>query len=108
MTTQLVKFDKNRPVFFGWVAIEKFESLTGIGISKMGEALNNMSASTMIDFCYAGLYAGAKKEKIEIDFDRDDVANWLDEVEDIEKMIQAYLSSMPLVQKSERKTGGKK
>jgi len=96
MTTQHFLFDKERPIYFGWVAIEKFESLTGITFSKMGDALQNMSASTMIDFCYAGLYGGAKKERIEVDFERDDVAEWLDEVKDLSKMIEAFVACMPM------------
>ena len=96
MKPQKVKFDKYRPVFFGWSAIEKFEEMTDIPFAEMGEALQNMKATVLIAFIYAGLYGGAKKTKTAIDFDREDVINWLDEVDNLELVMKSYIDCMPI------------
>ena len=95
MKPKFIKFDKKRPVFFGFSAMAVFEEETGIKFAKIGEVMQDMSIKNTIAFVYAGLVGGAKKNKIEIDFDSDDVANWLDEVEDLEKVFMAYIEAMP-------------
>ena len=105
MKVKKIKFDKLRPVYFGWNAIAVFEEETGIAFAEMGEAMSNFKAKDLIAFVYAGLVGGANKNKVEIDFSLNDVGDWLDEVEDLEKIFEAYMQCMPM---TENKKQGKK
>ena len=98
MKPRKVKFDKMRPVFFGWAAVEKFEELTKIPFANMGEALSDMKADVLISFVYAGLYGGATKTKQPVDFTRDDVVNWLDDIESdkLGDIMNTYIACMPM------------
>ncbi len=110
MKPQFIKFDKKRPVFFGFSAMAVFEEETDIKFSKIADALQDMSIQNTIAFVYAGLVGGAKKTKKEVDFSIDDVADWLDEVEDLEKVFESFINCMPMMQpdKSEKGKGSKK
>jgi hypothetical protein len=109
MKPKIVKFDKKRPVFFGFAAIAKFEELTGAKMAEMDKVLSEGKVADMIAFAFSGVYGGAKKEKLEIDFDIDDVANWLDDIEDLEQLFAVYMDCMPMVKSgTATKSGAKK
>ena len=87
---------KLRPVFFGFFAFKVFEDETGIPFSKMGESLQNMTVETLTAFIYAGLMSGYKRDKLQVDFVRDDIYDWLDEYDQgIDHLVTVFANSMP-------------
>lgn len=95
---------RKRPVFFGFYAFKVFEDETGIKFSKMGESLEDMSIEVLVAFIYAGLVNGSKKENKEIDFEKEDVFNWLDDyLGSIEDIMTVFTSSIPSVISGEKK-----
>jgi len=108
MKPKFIKFDKKRPVFFGFAAMAVFEEETGTQFSKIAETLQDMTIKNTIAFVYAGLVGGAKKIKEDIDFDIDDVADWLDGVTDLEKVFQTFIEAMPMMDNTDKATKGSK
>jgi hypothetical protein len=103
---------ENRPVYFGLAALAKLEQLTGVRISGMDKMLADLSIDNLISFVFAGLYGGHKKERKDIDFSIDDVMDWLDDYmesgQNIETLMEVYMSCMPLMKNEETKPASKK
>lgn len=71
---------------FGMGAFALFTELSNIPLSKMGDALNENSPtqlSALIKLLYAAAYQGQLSMKRDVEFTENDVANWLDEMDEI-------------------------
>ncbi len=74
---------KNRPCKLSIFALQKFCELRKCKISEAADFLNaEISAGNIItvaDMLYCGLWGGARREKVEMNFTRDDVYDWVDD-----------------------------
>lgn len=79
MTEYLDLGGESRPVRFGFSALWHYEQRTGrnalTDFAQMQSGL--ASISFMIDLLFAGLCAGARHEKLKVDFEQGDVADWI-------------------------------
>lgn len=73
---------KQRPFKMGMNASYLICEELKIPIEKLGEAIGSENmVKNIIVIIWAGLYAGCKYDKIDVDFDRWDVGNWIDDLE---------------------------
>lgn len=79
MTNFIVIGGVERPVRFGFSALYQYEQRTGRNPLTDFAAMQggNATISTMVDILYAGLCAGTRHLKQPIDFDQEDVADWI-------------------------------
>lgn len=60
---------------FSFVAIRKFCALTGMKFQDLGE----IGPDHILEILYAGLYGGARRDKVQFTLTLEDLENWLDE-----------------------------
>lgn len=79
MTEYLELGGVSRPVRFGFSALWHYEQRTGRNALTDFAAMQSglASVSLMIDLLFAGLCAGARHEKKPVDFEQEDVADWI-------------------------------
>lgn len=81
MTEHIEIGGKQRPVRFGWPALLEYEKRTGgnalADFQQMAEGLQGASVTTMVNLVLCGLAAGYRSERIQVDFDEYDVADWI-------------------------------
>lgn len=81
MTEQIEIGGKRRPIRFGWPALLEYEKRTGgnalADFQQMAEGLQGASVTVMVNLVLCGLAAGYRSEKIPVDFDEYDVADWI-------------------------------
>jgi len=87
-----------RPIRFGMAALYMYEQLTGrAAISDFASiTAQDVKLSVIVDLVYSGLVCGYDKNKVQIDFDKYDVADWLggnDGV--IESVLEQFAESFP-------------
>ena len=106
-TTEISIGGKIRPIKFGTNQSAKYCEIRSLSLAQMQKELSNIENSdggNIRDLIYSALWAGCKTDKIEIDFDRYDLGDWIDEMEqdELNKCFQVLLGSNP---KSEVKEG---
>lgn len=89
---------EKRLIKFGTNASAKFCEMHGKDLHEI-----QIHKGTIRDLIYAGLFAGAKKQKKEVTFDEYDVGDWLDEIpqEEANRIEQAMINSAPDVTESD-------
>ena len=89
---------KERPLKFGTNQTAKYCEVRKISLQKYYEELAKLadsSGSGIRDLIFSALWAGAKTDKIDIDFDEFDVGDWMDEVgtDDLTDMMKLLYDS---------------
>ena len=68
-----------RPVHYGFAALSEWCELTGHGIDDLSNIGKNLTLQAAIQLIYCGLKHGARRKKIDFNFNPDDVADWIDD-----------------------------
>jgi hypothetical protein len=88
-----------RPIRFGFAGLYEYEVETGrkalSDFAQMQGGLENTSIIVLVDFVSAGLRAGYKAAGIGVDFEKYDVADWIQETGVLEKVMTAFAESFP-------------
>lgn len=89
---------EKRPVRFGWAGLLEYEQQTGrkalADFATLSGGIENVSITVMVDLVYYGLTSGHRKAGVNVDFDKDDVAEWLGEDQSIlERVMEAFASA---------------
>ena len=85
---------KERPINFGWGALELFEELTGIS-GYDWSALQKMKMKDSRMLIYSGFVNGAEVTGKEVDFNPDDVKRWLNEdMSLLESVMEIFIHDM--------------
>ena len=97
-TTDINIGGKVRPIKFGTNQSARYCEVRGVSLAKMQEELSDISQSSggeIRDLIYSALWAGAKSNKLEVDFDNIDVGGWIDEMEqsELNKCFQVLVDS---------------
>lgn len=68
-----------RPVRFGFAALYQYEQRTGRNALTDFAAMQGgqASVSLMVDLLYAGMCAGTRFEKQQVDYTQEDIAEWI-------------------------------
>jgi len=86
MTEQIELGGQMRPVRFGMAAMLEYEQQTGRKVladfAMWSGGIENVSIETMIDLLYYALTCGHRKQGVNVDFDKFDVADWIMESPD--------------------------
>ena len=97
---------QERPLKFGTNATFLFCQKRGIKLSEFSTifapdklAANEIDGSEIRDLIWAGLVAGAKSQKLEVDFDEWDVGDWLDEMSDPSTILSKIGEDVPAKKK---------
>lgn len=95
---RLLKFGTNQTAIF----CDK-HNLSLVGYS---ESINtdNAKASHLRDLIWSSLVAGAKYQKVEVDFDEYDVGDWIDDLS--QKELQSIFDTMGGKEEGKKKPGG--
>jgi hypothetical protein len=80
-----------RPIRFSFSTILGVELATGRTIA---DVASSQKLDDIVTILHQGLISGANKENKKIDFKRQDVINWLDDEDDISKVVEAISSLM--------------
>jgi len=99
MTEQIEIGGALRPVRFGWAGLLEYEQQTGrkalADFAEFG-TVGGASVTVMTDLVYFGLVCGHRSAKQNIDFDKYDVADWIDEKPEIlERVMMTFTKSFP-------------
>jgi hypothetical protein len=85
-TTYIEIGGKKRPLRFGINQCAKFSELRGIELGQVGQVMANLADFfTFRDVVYSGLWAGARFEKMDVDFDNETIGFWMEEI-DLQKL----------------------
>lgn len=100
---------QSRPLRFGPNQASKFRDVRGIETDEV-EAEIKKAADFFVfrDLVYSALWAGARFEKLSVDFDNEEVGFWLEEV-DLEEFAKEFAdkvnkSSLPNENRAQRRT----
>ena len=99
MTEQIHIGGQLRPVRFGWAGLLEYEQQTGrkalADFAEFGN-VGGVSVTVMTDLVFYGLICGHRTEKVAVEFDKYDVADWIGEQPDIlEKVMATFTKSFP-------------
>ena len=95
MTEQIEIGGHKRPVRFGWAGLLEYEQQTGrkalADFASLSGGIENVSITVLVDFVYYGLTSGHKKAGVNVDFEKDDVADWIGQDQSVmEKVMEAF------------------
>ncbi len=83
--------ERKHAVRFGFNALREFSKMTGTTLSQLENLGNDMTLDQAITLMYCGFKDGARKEKIHFRYDVADIADWIDEDEElIEKVFAVF------------------
>lgn len=91
---------KDRPIVFGMSTLAAYCHAKKVPLVKMEKAFTDMTLMDTIDLIYYALISGCRKNKIEPDFDRFDLDNWIDED------ANAFAEAMVIFTESQNAQGG--
>lgn len=81
MTQYIEIGGQKRPVRFGWAGLLEYEQQTGrkalADFNSLSGGLENVSITVIVDLVYYGLTSGHRKAGVNVDFEKDDVAEWI-------------------------------
>lgn len=97
--TTLIKIGgKERPIKFGTNQSSKYCEVRSVSLAEMQDELSDISKNTgseIRDLIFSALWAGAKSDKLEVDFDYIEVGDWIDEMDqgELNKCFQVLVNS---------------
>jgi len=87
---------KLRPIHFGWYSFKIFEQETGIPFTKLRAALQEANVEILVVFVYSAICGGYNKLSKEVDFEKNDIYNWMDDYSgDINELFELLIASLP-------------
>jgi hypothetical protein len=83
--------DRKHPIRFGFNALREFSRMTGTTLAQLENLGDNMTLDQAVTLMYCGFKDGARKEKAPFRYDVADIADWIDEDEElIEKAFAVF------------------
>lgn len=83
--------ERKLPVRFGFNALREFSRMTGMTLAQLESMGSDMTLDQAITLMFCGLKDGARKEKTQFRYSVDDVADWIDDDEElIEKVFKVF------------------
>ena len=83
--------DRKHAVRFGFNALREFSRMTGLTLSELENLGTDMTLDHAITLMFCGFKDGARKQKVNFRYSVDDVADWIDEDQDlIEKVFNIF------------------
>ena len=83
--------ERKHPVRFGFNALREFSRMTGTTLAQLEDLGVDMTLDQAVTLMYCGFKDGARKEKAPFRYDVADVADWIDEDEElIEKAFAVF------------------
>lgn len=83
--------ERKLPVRFGFNALREFSRMTGMTLAELESLGNDMTLDQAITMMYCGLKDGARKQKAPFRYNVEDVADWIDDDEElIEKVFKVF------------------
>ena len=97
-TTKINIGGKDRPLKFGTNQSAKYCEIRGLSLVEMQEELSDIANSdggSIRDLLYSALWAGCMTDKLEVDFNRYDLGDWVDEMsqDELNKCFQVLFDS---------------
>ena len=93
-----------RPVRFGFAALYQYEQRTGRNALTDFAAMQSglASVSLMVDLLFAGLCAGTRYEKKQVDYTQEDVSEWIgSDMTTLQKAAEMFAASFEPAQEGE-------
>jgi len=83
--------ERKHPIRFGFNALREFSRMTGTTLAQLENLGENMTLDQAVTLMYCGFKDGARKEKAPFRYDVADIADWIDEDEElIEKAFAVF------------------
>ena len=83
--------ERKHPVRFGFNALREFSRMTGMTLAQLESIGNEMTLDQAITMMFCGFKDGARKEKAPFRYDVADIADWIDDDEElIEKVFKVF------------------
>lgn len=83
--------ERKVPVRFGFNALREFSKMTGTTLSQLENLGEDMTLDQAVTLMFCGFKDGARKAKLPFKYTVDDVADWIDEDQDlIEKVFKVF------------------
>jgi hypothetical protein len=103
---------KHRPINFGIGALVLYCGEKGIPVARMDSAINMelMTLQDLTDLIYCALLAGYRRARLQVDFDKNDLLDWMDDTAAFARAMEAFASSQQpegLKKKEQLKAGRK-
>jgi hypothetical protein len=84
---------KHRPINFGISALGMYCREKGIPLTRMEGAFQDMDLQDLTNLIYFALLAGHRRARVQVDFEKDDVLDWLDDTESFTRAMEAWNAS---------------
>jgi len=97
-----------RPVHFGFATLSEWCDMCNMTLNDIGKIGLNMPLSTAINMVYCALKHGARKSKVEFNYTTDDVADWLDDDQEVMTQTMELFTQSMSKGKEEKKVKGVK
>jgi hypothetical protein len=94
---------KHRPINFGISALGMYCREKGIPLTKMEGAFEDMDLQDLTNLIYFALLAGYRRARVEVDFEKNDVLDWLDDTESFTRAMEAWNNSQTSSSDSKKK-----
>lgn len=83
--------ERKYPVRFGFNALREFSRMTGMTLNELEKFGDDMTLDHAITLMYCGFKDGARKEKVKFRYEVSDIADWIDEDDQlIEKVFAVF------------------
>lgn len=87
---------KERPFLFCLNSLKEFSRLEDLTIDETFNSLDKLNLDQTVNLIYCCFKYGAKKEGLSVDFNADDVGDWLnDDLNKIGEITKLMISQMP-------------
>jgi hypothetical protein len=87
---------KSRPINFGIGALAQYCGERKIPLTAMESAFAEMNLLDMIDLMYHALVAGCRRARVDVDFEREDITDWLEEDGALAVAMEAFAASQSM------------
>ena len=111
MTKELNKLaigGEMRPVHFGFATLSDWCDMCNMTLNDISKLGADMPLSTAINMVYCALKHGARKSKVAFNYTTDDIADWLDDDQEVMTQTMELFTKSMSKGKEEKKVKGAK
>lgn len=86
--------EKTRGLYFGTAMLLQLEEERGITISDLNQRMKERMVSTIVDIFYCAAVTYCKLNRIDVDFERDDIPQWVDQLGGFAEAMRVFNDAM--------------
>jgi len=86
--------EKTRGLYFGTAMLLQLEEERGITISELNQRMKERMVTTIVDIFYCAAVTYCKLNRIDVDFERDDIPQWIDQLGGFAEAMRVFNDAM--------------